>query len=251
MRHLLRDPEAGDFVWRQLLYVFRLPDPHVFPALEVAWTQDEREVLSHFVEHAETLAGTSLLGADDGVTVNIADNGQSEEIDARFSDPDVTSGFAALLRQCYMPDEEASFSKVRKLLGARLHDRGDEQLLDVLKHWRKAHAALRAKALKELIQEGMVEEGLMPAESQDPDGNWSSSIVRGPASPDQLLRAFWYGGQIHWGNQRNALSVLQREPFEAAWSDIWARQVAAELAHLYIGFAVLVRQAVVTESKQR
>jgi hypothetical protein len=25
----------------------------------------------------------------------------------------------------------------------------------------------------------------------------SSSIVRGPASPDELLRAFLYGGQIH------------------------------------------------------
>jgi len=244
MRGLLRDPDAGDFVWHRLQYVFRLPNPHALPALGIAWTQDEREMLMRFVEHAETLAGTSLLGAKDGVTVRIADDGLSEEVDARFSDPDVTTGFATLLRQCYMPDEEASFSRVRKVLGARLHALGDAALEDVLKQWRRAHVALHNKALEELIQERMVDEGLMPAQSQNPDGNWSSSIVRGPASPDDLLRAFWYGGQIHWGDQRETLSHLQRDPFEAAWSDIHARQCALELAHFYIGFAVLVRNAV-------
>jgi hypothetical protein len=111
MRVLLRDPEAGDFVWHRMQYVFRLPDPHAFPMLAVEWTRDELELLSHFVEHAETLAGTSLLGAKDGVTIRIADDGLSEEMDARFSDPDVTIGLATLLRQCYVPDEEASFSR--------------------------------------------------------------------------------------------------------------------------------------------
>ena len=116
MRALLRDPDAGDFVWRRLQYVFRLPDPHAFPALGIVWSSDELAILTRFVEHAETLAGTSLLGADDGVTVRLADDGLSEEVGARFSDADVTTGFATLLRQCYMPDEEASFSRVRKVM---------------------------------------------------------------------------------------------------------------------------------------
>jgi hypothetical protein len=243
MRALLRDPDAGDFVWRRLQYVFRLPDPHAFPALGIGWTSDELEMLTRFVEHAETLAGTSLLGADDGMTVKIADDGLSEEVDARFSDPDVTTGFAALLRQCYMPDEEASFSRVRKVLGARLHALGDAGLEEVLKQSRRVHVALHNKSLEELIQERMVQEGLMPAQSQDPEGNWSSSIVRGPASPDELLRAFWHGGQIHWGDKRETLGHLQRNRFEAAWSDIHARQCAVELAHFYLGFATLVRNA--------
>jgi hypothetical protein len=41
MREVLRDPEAADFVWCRLQYVFRLPDPRTFPALDIAWTDLE------------------------------------------------------------------------------------------------------------------------------------------------------------------------------------------------------------------
>jgi hypothetical protein len=84
---------------------------------------------------------------------------------------------------------------------------------------------------------------VMPAESPGPDGKVSSNIVRAPTSPDQLLRAYWFADLIHWGDQRKALAALQRHPFETAWSDLYARECAVELGHLYIGFAVLVSNA--------
>jgi hypothetical protein len=232
MRERLRDPEAGDFIWCRLQYVFRLPDPRAFPALDISWTADEREILTRFIKQAERLADATLMGADDAVTINIADDGQSEDIDARLSAHDVTIGFMAALRQCYVHDEDASFAKVRKLLTSRLRERGDDELLDVLKQWRKAHARLDGKTLEELVQERMVEEQQMPPE-----------IVQAPASPRQLFAAFWSGDMIHWGHKRGDLKALQRNPVQAALSDLTTREAAVDFAHLYAGFAVLVRSA--------
>jgi hypothetical protein len=88
MRDLLLTPENGDITWRRLQYAFRLPNPHAFPPLGVAWTSEQRETLSRYVSHAETLARTSLLGASDSMTVNIADDNTGEEIETKFSAPD-------------------------------------------------------------------------------------------------------------------------------------------------------------------
>jgi hypothetical protein len=79
----------------------------------------------------------------------------------------------------------------------------------------------------------MVEKVLMPPE-----------IVQAPASPRQFFAAFWSGDQMHWGDKRNDLKALQRDPVGAALADLAARQAAVDFAHLYIGFAVLVRKPV-------
>lgn len=172
MRELLPDPEAADFVWRRLQYVFKFPDPRAFPALGISWNSDELEMLERFITQAERLAEASLISADDRITIDIADDGQSEDIDAQMSATDLTFGFVALFRQCYVHDEDVSFARVRKLLQIRLHERGEAGLLDVLKLWRRAHAKLDGNTLEELVQERMVAEGLMPPE-----------IVQAPASP--------------------------------------------------------------------
>jgi hypothetical protein len=232
MRELLRDPEAADFVWRRLQYVFKLPDPRAFPALGISWTSDELQMLQRFITQAERLAEASLIGAEDRITIDIADDGQSEDIDAQVSPPDLTFGFVALFRQCYVHDEDASFAKVRKLLQTRLHERSEAEQVDVIKQWRKAHAKLDGNTLEELAQERMVAEGQMPPE-----------IVQAPASPRHLFEAFWSGDQMHWGNKRRALKVLQRDPVSGALADLTARQALVDFAHLYIGFAVLVSHA--------
>ena len=51
----------------RLQHVFRLPDPHTFPALDIEWTHDELEMLRPYVTHAETLARTTLLSAESGL----------------------------------------------------------------------------------------------------------------------------------------------------------------------------------------
>jgi hypothetical protein len=58
------------------------------------------------------------------------------ECGTELSAPDVTAGLMVLLRQCYAPDEEATFAKARKVLGRRLNEPGDEASTEVLNQWR-------------------------------------------------------------------------------------------------------------------
>jgi len=179
------------------------------------------------------------LGAGDNVRISQADFMSPEQVGSDFSPPDVTVGFMTLLRQCYSNDEDASFAKVRKALQRHLHEVGRTDLLDVVERWQRVRAALVNKSLEELVQEQLRQDGVIPGPLHGPE----SMIVRAQAPPYELLRTFWHGDQIHWGRHRPALAALRGDPFLAAISDLQARAVALDLTHLYIGFAVLVEQA--------
>ncbi|MGH2861467.1 MAG: hypothetical protein ACRDLT_08160 [Solirubrobacteraceae bacterium] len=243
MQELMKNPAAGDYVWKRLHYIFKLPDPRSFPSPVAGVTDGELAVLQRFVEHSRDLAGTTLLSANDNYTVRVSDDDNSFTVNTELSDSDVTAGFMVKLRQCYSDDEEGSFSKVRKILEHRLHEVSDEAALGVLKQWRKAHAALRLKTSEELVQEQMTKDGELPAQLVGPDGETRSPVVRPPGSPHQMLQTFWYGGQVHWGKSRDAVSVVQADPFQTARWEIDTRQAAVDLGHLYLGFALLVERA--------
>jgi hypothetical protein len=241
MHELFQRPEAAEFVWQRLQYVFSLSDPRTLAPVGVILTSDEHHLLTRFVAQSRKLAGTSLISAEDKVQVNIPDAGGPEEVETTFSAPDVTSGFMVLLRQCFANDEEAGFAKTRKVIERRLHEAGDTAAVGTVKLWRRAHARLLNQALEELVQEQLVADGKLPAELKGPDGP-RSPVVRAPASPSELLRTFWYGDQIRWGSQRQALATLSQDRFWTAWWDMYARLAALDLAHLYIGYAVLVER---------
>jgi hypothetical protein len=240
MRELMKNPESGDFTWRRLTYVFALGNPRTLTPMRPSLMPEEREVVERFTEQARGLAETTFLGAGDKVQIDIADFGDAEAVRTELSDPDVTTGFMVLMRQCYANDEEASFAKVRKVLEHRLHEAGDTASLDVLKRWRGAHARLLNNALEELVQEQLIADGKMPAELPGPDGQMSSSVVRAPAAPAVLLRTFWYGGQVHWGSARTTLAAIQADPFDAGMWEISARGAATDFAHFYMGYALVV-----------
>jgi hypothetical protein len=202
-------------------------------------TLDERELVERFVEQVKRLAETTLLGAHDKVEIDIADFGHEEAVRTELSDPDVTTGFMVLMRQCYANNEEAGFAKVRKVLEHRLHEAGDTASLGVLKQWRKAHARLLNNTLEELVQEQLIADGKMPAQLPGPNGQMSSSVVRAPAAPAELLRTVWYGDQVHWGSTRKALAAIQVDPFDAGIWEIATRQAATDFAHFYMGYALL------------
>jgi hypothetical protein len=244
MADRLKRPEAGEFVWRRLQYVFdTLDDPAAFAVAPKGLTDDELVVLARFVSQAERLAGTAFIAADDEVTINFGDDGEEDQILKRLSDEDVTAGHMVFLRQCYADHEEASFSKARKLVERGLHAAGETAALDQVKAWRKAHARIRNQTIEELVQERMVAEKLMPSDVVAPDGETHSAIIRAPASPAEMLRTFWYGDQIHWGKHREALAAVQADPFSAGMWEIHARQAAADLAYFYLGYAVVLERA--------
>ncbi len=240
MLELLGNPEGAEYAWMRLHYVFSLPDPASLAPVAIEPNDTERRLLERFVEHARRLAQTSLLGAQDSVRIHFGPEAPDERVETDLSAQDVTVGFMVLLRQCYADAEEASFSKVRKVLERLLHDAGDQASLAVLKLWRQAHADLKNKGLDELVHEKLIEQGELPALALDPNGGMSPPVVRPSAPPQDMLQTFWYGGQVHWGSRREAYSENMDDPFSGAMLEINVRQVAVVFAHLYLGFARLV-----------
>jgi hypothetical protein len=105
MTSFMQDPSKADYVWTRLHYVFTLPDPRALSPLPLKLTNDERELLERFVEQANSLARTSLLGGSDAVTISFAQGGGGVSVEENLSADDITTGFMVQLRQCFADGE--------------------------------------------------------------------------------------------------------------------------------------------------
>jgi hypothetical protein len=232
-------PPTFEFWWKQLGYVFELPDPRTFPPLPDNVPDDERAIVERFVHVAGDLAASGLLNAlSEGFNVQLPDGSVGPEaIETNFSRTDLQAGFAVLLRQCDL-NESASFHRVRTILNARAHQTYDDfrnERIAQLKVWRDAGRALRAKSLNQLIREKLVADEGMGALAYDEEHR-----------PETLLELYNYGDLIHWDSDESGaiLAGFERDPFTESDRRLAFLEGASGLAHLYVGFAELARTAV-------
>jgi hypothetical protein len=236
MIELASSPEAFEFHWRTLDYVFELADPREFPPLTEALDTDETAVVERYVRTARDLARSGVVNATgEGIEVRIADVTDEEDITLQLSDRDRQFGFAVLLRHAHSPNERAAFHKVANILW-RAADGETDQHRDhrqhLLKQWRKAVGHLQQKSLNQLLREKLAdEEGFEVLAYDEPD------------SPSFLLSAFDYGDLLHWDSKRDVVSAWEEEEFTGGDRRLAFLSAAAALAHVYIGFALLAETA--------
>ncbi len=247
MRELLQRPVGGERAWKRLNYAFGLDDPRTFPESELTLSSEDRAACERFVDHSHALAQTTFLGGSDRMNIGMSEDGLPV-FDTELSAPDITTGFMTMFRQCFADDEPASFTRVRTILNRGLTAAGQTDALDVLKKWRQVHAKLLTQSLEEHVQERMIANGEIAAPFTNPDGSKFSPVMRSPDSPKQMLQTVWYSGQIHWGRYRDTLAAISSDPWRSGEYELSARQSAIELAHFYLGFALLVRRALVSAS---
>lgn len=65
MNDRISNEDGSSFWWKQLDYVFNLPDPRSFPLLDNPVPQAEREAVERFVETAGDLAESAMLNSFD------------------------------------------------------------------------------------------------------------------------------------------------------------------------------------------
>lgn len=235
----LAEPQVFEFWWKQLHYVFGLPDPRSVPPLPDELSPHERVIVERYVRVAGELAGSGLLNAlREGFNVQIPQGPYGpEEIEREFSRTDLQVGFAGLLRQCDSTQERASFHGVRGILTQKanaVHDVMREMRLAHLKAWRDAAKTLRLKSLNQLIRDKLVaDEGLQ------------AFAYNEEHSPEYLLSLYNYGDLIHWDSDKSAVvTEFERDPYIESDRRLAYLDAASGLAHLYIGFAELARAAV-------
>lgn len=131
----------------------RLPDSRSgeFPTLtEAEWTDDERLRLNRYFRHGANLAKTTALSAQTGYEVSMPDpNGPMEIEEWDTVAQDAETGFLAMFRQCYSPEENASFKRIHDLLGREAHKAGLPR--ETLRAWKGAHNRMRGSHLDYLI----------------------------------------------------------------------------------------------------
>ena len=124
-----------------------------------------------------------------------------EEIERGFSQRDIQSGFAALLRQCDSPKERAHFEAVRGILWTICDGTADpwrEARLTLLRQWSGAVKALHRKSLNQLLRDKLVSEGVGAVAYEEEH------------SPQQLLSIYSYGDLIHWGDRSDVVEQWNR-----------------------------------------
>jgi hypothetical protein len=191
-----------DWHWKFFQYVFPLDDPRDFQVpREPRWSPSELAILDRYLAHSRDLAGTTVLTARNGFSVNMTTSSSEPQIDEKASARDATVGFLTMLRQCYAPGEAASFKRVHSMVAREVHRDGQDS--ESLKAWKRAHAAMRHSHLDHLIVTRAASEGLVPSQVAERNSAHPSQTD----SPEQMISAIFYGDSIHWGEERTAIEA--------------------------------------------
>jgi hypothetical protein len=231
------DAGAFEFWWKQLAFVFELPDPQTFPALPDPLPDERQTVVDRYISVAEELAQSRVIGAaEEGFTVRIDDHtDETAEVLARLPSKEIQLGFAGLLRQLDSKDEHASFSKTCDaiwLAADAAKDRHHTSRLDQLQAWRRAAGQLHANSLNQVLRKKLVSEhGFAVLDYEEMH------------TPQFLLSAYGYGDFLHWGRKKGVVAAFEQDELSAAEHRSAFLTGAMGLAHLYMGFAVVARAA--------
>lgn len=239
LSHLAPNPEGFEFWWKMLEFVFGLPSPAAFPALPATPKKAELDVLVRYVEAAEELAQSDVLSGRNEMTVHVPDeSNEQERVETAFSNNEITRGFTVLFRQFHSKEKSdpARFVRVQEILRHANDAASDADVVErrrQLEAWRKARASLLQENLKVRVGQKLRDEQRMP----------SGIPGEGQMSPTNLISAYQYGDLIHWGDQRSTLAVVRGDPFQEAHQRMSFLEAVAGLAHVYIGFSLVVRSA--------
>lgn len=229
-------PDAAEYWWRQLHYLFQLPDPSTFPSvIDVLDDADLAEV-RRYINVVRRLAGSVVMSH---ATEAVLTNPMEPKADARYEKnmpaPDALAGFSAFLRQCYSDSDQASFSRVRNILSrAASAAHLEDELVGVLRQWKQAVRRAGQRSFNDLLSDTFTaREGWATIPSRKAHG-----------SPADLLKTFWYGDQIHWGSGADDIIDEADDATESVHQQMEFLDAAACLAHLYIGFGQLAVGAI-------
>jgi hypothetical protein len=223
--------------WRgQIDYVFALPSPSSFPALQDAIGSDGDRVLRRYVDQARELSHSAVLNAEDvGYSVSFTQTEAS--VETKLPSSELVRGLALTFRQLYSPEEKASFSAAMRVLQQAVRAQQADSMqaqTDQLAQWSSAAGKLRSDWLEALVFEQGKTDGVLPG------------VLRAPVpqqNPEQVLSVFFYGDYIHWDTGSQQVEEWARDHLEDARYRFFFLTAVARLAAVYIPFAALVAGA--------
>ena len=233
------DAAGFEYWWRQLIYIFDLPDPRLFPPIEPVLSATDQGVVERFIALSQALAASGAMGATCHVQVNHNVRTNEMRVVPTFPPLDVQAGFSVLLRQCENHGEPGSCDKVHNILwqaAGSLGTADGPEAHHQLRQWKNAIGAVRRKSVNQLLREQLVRREGLQALAYDE-----------ASSPKALLRRYNYGDLIHWGTGRDEIDSAEDE-LELAQQRFDFLEAALGIGHLIVGLGDLARAALTPRS---
>ena len=233
--------EAQDGIlwfWPIIQDVGELPDPELLPPVDRSWQRSDLELMQRYVSITRRLVATTVFRGQAGVRINVLGGTVEKAVTA----DEVTVGFAALLRQLFLHNEEASFDSVRNLLARAAYESEAAEVTRILRQWKDVHNTLRKLDVHALLNRMARARGV---DAPSDEAGSSRPFVSEQVTPEDLVGAFLYGDHLHYGNGRELLQRWRENDTVAALMEINMLADALMLAHFYAGFAGIVRVVLV------
>lgn len=227
-----RDPARLEFGWRLLQYCFDFPDPASAKKSELELSIADSRIIGRFVGKAVSLAKSPFLAHPTGMTVTVKREGglQLEDVTTRFPEEESERGFLTLLRQFAHADEPASFKRVQAIAMAADRDESDLNA-DLLRSWGKYHKKLLHRS----------PESWAYIKGSPPGTPYTDiPLASGTARVDEMMRTYFYGDIIHFGEGRDDLEALDEDEFLSAHNRMNLFGGASGLAKFYMGYATVL-----------
>lgn len=231
-RNRASNPMGFDYWWRMLHYGVGPPSPYAIPPLTAVLSSEEQERAGRFVEMAGHLAASTLLNSNAGVTIRSKEAGSYSGHDTTFLGKDIEIGFSTLLRHLDDERENASYQRVHNTLwqvSATAADSDASARSDTLRLWGRKVKLIHRKSADQLVRDRLVRDEGLNAFAYDEEH-----------IPRQLIDMYQYGDLVHWAEFKEAVQP-EGVPFAADWQRESFFRAAAGVAHMYIGFAELVK----------
>lgn len=221
-------PAKFDYAWRQLQFAFEFVDPSTAHPADASPTEPDLALIKRFTEKAKSLARSPFLAYPTTMTIHLSDS-DTEAVTTDFPHEENERGFMTLLRQFANEHEPASFKAVQSV--ATLDDRrrrsGSNEA--ILRNWGKYHKKLLHRPPAVWLQH-----------KAHPGEPWDKMVHGNGPRIDVLLRTYFYGDLIHFGEGRDDLEALNADTFGAAWYRMLLFDGATGLAMYYMGYAELL-----------
>lgn len=233
------DPKGCRYWWGLLEFAFDMEDPTAFPPLKVQPAKADAVLLRRYCETAEVLAQSKQLVAANHISIRATRDPEtgtfSEEVEVKFAPPDLTAGFGAYFRQLYGDGEPQSFLKASGVLFQAVKRSPSPAQDAELRVWRTMERELRAKPLQQRLLEKLHEAGEWPPLDADDHERFSR------VAPDRLISEYLYGDHIHRDRHADLLEERKRSQVIDATLRMNFMEAMFVLAHVYMGFAQLIR----------
>jgi hypothetical protein len=234
----LEDQDGIIWFWPIIQDVGELPDPELLPPLERSWQRSDLQLMQRYVSITRRLVATTVFRGQVGVRINVLGGTVENAVPA----DEVTLGFAALLRQLFRHNEEASFDVIRNVLARAAYESDAAEVTRILRQWKDAHNTLRKLDVHALLKRMARARGF---DAPSDEAGSSRPFVSEQITPEDLVGAFLYGDHLHYGDGRELLQCWRENDAVAALMEVNMLADALMLAHFYAGFAGVARVVLV------